>query len=86
MRKTYLVRIEIFNASNAENKLLQKHLKRNGFKKVSKDGITWEISAALEDDWDLSEIYSYVKSVIEKTDHSSIRVTTEFEIHKQKLI
>jgi hypothetical protein len=82
MRKTYLVRIEIFNASNTENKLLQKHLKRNGFKKVSKDGITWEISKPLEDDLDLPEIYSYVKSVIEKIEHSSIRVTTEFEVHK----
>jgi hypothetical protein len=82
MRKIYLVRIEIFNASNNENKLLQNHLKRNGFKKVSKDGITWKISKALKDDLDLPEIYSYVKSVIEKIDHSSIRVTTEFEISK----
>ena len=79
MRKTYIIRVEIFMATDDEYKMLHKHMRKNGFKKVAKRGMFWEISTAIKTDADLTEIHSHVRSILEKIDHSKVRVTTEFK-------
>jgi hypothetical protein len=79
MGKTYVIRIEIFNASDKEYKLLKKYMKESGFKKVSNRGTFWEISKAIKADTDLPQINRHIMSLLEKIDHSKVKVTTEFE-------
>ncbi|MEP6681934.1 MAG: hypothetical protein ABJA35_01695 [Parafilimonas sp.] len=79
MRKTYVIRIEIFKASDKEYRMLKKYMKECGFKKVSNRGAFWEISKAIKMDTDLPEINRHIISLLEKIDHSKVKVTTEFE-------
>jgi len=85
MRKTYVIRVEIFNASDKEYNELKKYMKESGFKKVANRGTFWEISKAIKADTDLPQINRQIMSLLEKLDRSKVKVTTEFDMPNSNL-
>ena len=79
MRKEYVIRIELLNASDKERRLIEKHMKQHGFKKVSKDGVTWHPSEAVKNYTDITDLYNHIKSLIERINYPNVCVTTAFE-------